>query len=637
MANDAGYEVNKYGFSTRPMSDDQAKSLLDRLAITLADRIELSKNESSHYNWKDNGQRQAYLEKVEPLVKSIANINKLKTNGAYNIATHELSVAPEAIPSGEDPDNPMSIENAKFIIKAIDGIAIINSILSINDIRNIYTGDPDRNLFANGLINNAIRASNKVDETYDGNKDFPWGKLTPPYNKKYTIEYASLRGKGGDRNGTRTRSIIQKRVYPHFTTNSEDPFYTFSGLLYKYINVIYMVAGSDSVNKVQDHLGNYYYNRVSADCHTDEFGFTFDPDFSDTIAYSGTQDQYVRDALNLIAPNNGSNTKISDDVIKYVKDFVMDYIKSNERGVWHQPISAVFDYYVIDYLVQILEAEFELFDELRRVYEWKTLSFNTHTTDILGPNVGQENEYRKVEIQQFNDAPFYYSTCNGASCVGLCYGSCVNTCNGCGGCTGYCSTACGGTCTYECVACTGSCSGECFIECQNKCTTGCDAVCKSGCEHDCSTGCTESCKGNCKNACSGCSSGCLNECQGGCKTNCVGTCGYECSTSSMEITNTVSTDTPKISGGGSGGKVERREMISYQNGREVRIITYDTVAATKPNGERTERVDQNSDGVYINGDNNTQMWRTTSNTGQTSTENRNAVPQLSDLNLVKPV
>ena len=396
MAEDTGYEVSKYGYSTRPMSDDQAKSLLTRLKNTLEDRIRLS-DDIERYPWRDDGQRKKYLDKVtSKLNKSISNIENDLENG--NIVAHEMSVASEAIPSGEDPTKPNDIVNAKYIIKAMDGIAMINTILNIDDIRNIYDEEPDGNLFANGIINNAIRGSNKVDETYPYNKDYKWGNLVPPYTKTYTITSRP------------DKLIKQTRLYPHFTKTATDPFYRFSGLLYKYINVINMVAGNDSVNKLQDRVPNqtsYYWDRVNDECHSTEYGFKFDPNFSDTIDYSSTQKQYIIDALNLISPTDAGNkaASVSADIVKYVQDFARDYIKSNENKS-HQPISSVFDYYVIDYIIQILETEFEVFDALLTVYKWQSLDKNTHTINTSGPDIGKPNSDRNKEILQLNDAPF---------------------------------------------------------------------------------------------------------------------------------------------------------------------------------------------------------------------------------------
>ena len=186
-----------------------------------------------------------------------------------------------------------------------------------------------------------------------------------------------------------------------------------------------------------------------------------------------------------------------------------------------------------------------MFDALLTVYKWQSLDKNTHTINTSGPDIGKPNSDRNKEILQLNDAPFYYSTCNGASCIGLCYGSCVNTCNGCGGCTGFCSTACGGTCISGCAGCTSGCSGECNTTCKEKCTATCTKDCQSACSNGCSDGCSISCSNVCTGCKNTCNNGCNDNCTSGCKDKCEGTCGWECAGTSEAIPNTISSEPSK--------------------------------------------------------------------------------------------
>jgi hypothetical protein len=557
------YSTNKYGYSTRPMSDTQAISLLQRLADVLTYRMDLSKEYNPRNprtrHWRDNmkpgtgvadkTQRQLYEEKLVGLNTSLSNINRLKVDDVYNISAHEVSVRPTeeggqpVYPSGEDPTDP--VVNAKFIIKAIDGIAILNTILNINDIRNKYFGEPDHALYANGLINDAYRAYRKVDETYANNKDYPW-KDQSYKNNNYTKHYTVDR-------------IEQMRVYPHFVDKTDpdrvtDKWYTFTGKFYKYVNTIAILSGAAG------HAD--YVDIIPDEFKTSTYGFTFTNNF-ESITGHADQKTYIETVLNAIAPKpNDKPSAIYNEFVRYVKDFAIDYVNIHKLPEEHHPISSAFDYFLIDYLIQILEAEYELYVSLLDNYKWSTKS--------------EIDVDKSLENAQYNDAPFYYSSCNGASCVGLCYGSCVNTCNGCGGCTGYCSTACGGTCTSDCMdncnnrcgkhcgqGCEKTCDNSCTGECQTNCTTFCNTGCKTGCKNGCS-GCKETCNTGCKTTCSdGCKDGCNISCGGSCKD----VCGDSCSSDGTHtaITKTVTNNVSHPTAYTWTGLVEHRRIDANGN------------------------------------------------------------------------
>ena len=584
------YSTNKYGYSTRPMTDTQAKDLLLRLSNVLKYRMNLSKKYTGRADgtrqWRENmvpNQREFYESKLTGLETSQANINKLASQANrndYNIEAHEISVPvpedddPPVYPTGETNTGgqPDPVTSAKFIIKSIDGIAILNTILNINDIRNIYVGAPDGRKFANGLINDAFRASEKIDETYDGNKNYPW--RNQKYNGKQYIRHYTDGG------------IVQECEYPHFTKDSSNKWYTFTGKFYKYVNTLGILHGSSG----NPHYVSYMPNAFK----TDAYGFKFDANFADITGHADQQ-QYIYDVLNTISNLDGN---VSAEFVNYVKSFAIDYIKTNTKKPNNlYPVSSAFDYYLIDYLVQILEAEYELYVALLDNYRWATSS-------EIGAN-------KSLESLQYNDAPFYYSSCNGASCVGLCYGSCVNTCNGCGGCTKFCTTSCGGTCIADCAkGCKTSCGDVCGSGCTSKCDNSCVAACKADCDTYCSKGCKDGCKTACVGNCStNCTEGCNDGCKDGCKFQCQGECGYECGVScgsscrmDGSTAPTVAQQTPNVShsSGGGGIVVVNEQGIGYfvavnkpgSNGYTYvgdQSMNYSPDAVSFPNNNTTDR------------------------------------------------
>lgn len=473
------------------MSAEQARSLLGRLYTVLSNRLSLTNG-----SWKDNSQKQAYIERNVNLSKSKANIEKLKkSNGEYNIEQHEDAFASDtAVP--EDPN-----DYAKFVIKAMDGIAILNTILNINDIRgaNYNMSDIDTNRGFNGLVNEAIRSLHMADST--------------KHNWSYNNTYKKEETKDG-----------KKRVYlyPHLTTDTGDTvWYNYTKKFYKYYNTITMRNGSVNLPV------NPYYAYKPGDCadnYDAKYSFVFDDNFisimPSAIIIPGdqtgrtSQKQYILKVIDDISPHA---TTPSTDFVKYVKDFAVNMdrigILTTPTDSQMNPISSAFDYYLLDYLTQILESEYELFVTLKTIYSRKQ-------PDTSGVN--------DVQRMQFNDAPFYGATCNGASCVGLCYGSCVNTCNGCGGCASFCTTTCGGACKNACSTCSAGCDDMCKDQCGGLCDASCVANCRADCTEGCSSGCT-GCSKTCSTACiSDCRGDCISNCKDGCKENCKGSCGNEC-------------------------------------------------------------------------------------------------------------
>ena len=613
------YSTNKYGYSNRPMSAEHAESLINRLANVLADRISLTDNIETHYtpNWRHNDQHKTYSDTLNEsgLPDSYDLTSNFSEGKGYPVA-HEQSAAERSTPSqrGEN-NNPAA--NAKFILNVIDGIAIVNTILNINDIRspyvstednkniwrdNLYFADTaDGNVWANGLINNAYRAIRKVDESYHED----WSKLNPPYVKEYTDK----------------KMRYQRCVYPHFEQDDPDnPWYQFSKDFYKYYNTISIRNGGAETPfnpyraLVPPECRDYRHDGGDVDKHISIYGFHFDEDFVNNTGYqpSGAsihtaQKMYIQKVIETISPISGQPA-VSKDFVKYIKDFVNDAIKpnTNPNADKLHPISSVFDYYLLDYLIQILETEYAMYKTLLDIYIWKPSS---------------QIETREDEIRQFNDAPFYSSTCNGASCVGLCYGSCVNTCNGCGGCTSYCSSTCGGKCTLQCESdCTTTCNVACGTGCGG-CDKSCSSECQSTCQNGCASTCNTGCKNNCKSSCSGtCDTGCITSCKNGCKDNCEGACGNECGAGCGD-TCTSSGAAPTIIQGNPNvtyGEVHTytEERVTWQldgNGGANAIVTRDVVRTTGINNTTYERV-----GRVNNSTGNTSQWQPNSNTSYTN-------------------
>lgn len=557
-------------FMSKPMTDAQARSLIDRLKMVIDYRIALSKG---NVVWRDVAQKTRYDGFNRELHKDITNIDRVKNGSTYKIEAHDVTVGSSAdydavvlppehpetdkvyhytgdttedfvhnkyylyngsswvdctgpdhpvYPDGETTDdNPDPIKSAKFIIKSMDGVAILNSILSFDDIRPIYAGDPDGQQFGNGIINRALRSLALIDPDNPDHK-----------SSTYRINMKQ----NGD-----IVWVSQHREYPTHEDSKWDQFYV------KFEKLSKTIA-------MEQNSGN---------------GYVLDHDY-DVNVYGMTQRQYVNDIIDFIE-HAGAGSRYH--LITYVKDFVNDYIRAGTKLPSHPPksgtaafpdadipgqaITAAFDYYLLDYIVQILEAENGLWAVLmlpelygKPTYPSTTPKHNKDDTTTYG--------------KQQNDAPHYWSTCGGY-CVGLCVGSCVNTCNGCGGCTSFCSTQCGDTCRADCI---GSCGGEaCDNQCYNGCYTSCESECVQACKMDCETGCKErcttACVDTCKDACkTGCKTQCAGNCKDGCKTDCIGNCGTSCDGTGMEITTITTTNKGSTSyGGPPASPLEYREQI----------------------------------------------------------------------------
>lgn len=468
-----------------PMTDTQAKSLLARIrsafeyrngvidqntrwkpqetpAITASiNNIDLTKNpDTNEYNIEANDNSKDAIDNCDIMPEaSLEYLDKVIRYIGENVSIYQKNKFYKCV---EDSGSYSWIEfdpidtSSANIIKAIDGIAIINSILRINEIDN-------------GIDDVANTSYKKIKKAFE--------------------------------NGQSYKNHIKN--------------YTLNGVL---LTDLFPAATDTDIAAAKDR----YLNVIDVNVNSNDFNFE-----SDDIAEREAQRRYIFTVLDDIS-----------DIIKYVKNFTSNYVTPLADGTdVHQNITSAFDYYLLDYIVQMIEAENILFDTLLTKYE-KTIITNTdRSTRITIP--------LNVQRKQYNHAPFIGSMCNGA-CTGLCFGSCESTCNGCGGCTGYCSSYCGGSCYGQCgsamcdKSCTGTCKNECQNECQGQCTKQCADQCSSGCTGACTTQCKDSCKGKCSTSCD---NACISGCNDGCYSSCTGSCGQSCS-GSASSKNPISKNQP---------------------------------------------------------------------------------------------
>lgn len=411
-------------YRNHPMSDEQAKDLMRRIKSAFEYRNGLLQNGS---RWKSTAQS------VDILDISINNINAIfnTTTGDYNIEAGDATV------EGEDPSFTSSDAN---IIKAIDGIAIINSLLRINEI------DDNIDDVANTSCNKIVKAISN-------------GQTFTNHMKQYLVN-----------------EIVHVDVYPNANTDT------------------------DIIN-----AKNKFVNVILINTDTNDFNFE-----SDDPTERNNQKEYIISVLSDIS-----------DIIKYVKAFTTYYVEANADGSdVHQNITSAFDYHVLDYIIQMIVAENELFATLLSKYE----------KHIVPDRLTHDSVPIDEQRIQYNHAPFIGSMCNG-SCVGLCYGTCITTCNGCSSCTSYCSTYCGASCYGTCgnAVCDSTCSNTCKGECKDYCQQTCTVSCGDDCDTSCIESCLSECKGTCDTSCiNTCDNKCVNECLDGCKTDCTTNCGKSC-------------------------------------------------------------------------------------------------------------
>jgi len=479
-------------YRNHPMTDTQAKSLMSRIRTAFEYRNGLIRvdQQQGDIRWKNADS--------EALTISVSNIDAAKKPGTneYNIEAgddtkdgiDEYDTMPEASLEylnivikyiGENVSiyqknkfykcvedsgsyswiefDPIDTSSAN-IIKAIDGIAIINSILRINEI------DNDIDNIADESCKRIIKAINN-------------GLSYTDSTKQYLIN-----------------NIIHVDVYPNGTTDT------------------------DIVN-----AKTKYANVILINTDTDDFNFN-----SDDPTDRANQKEYIISVLEDIT-----------DIIKYVKTFTTFYVEAYADGSdAHQNITSAFDYYVLDYIVQMIEAENELFATLLAKYEKFPMAPDER-------RLKRDLDLKTIQHKQNNHAPFVGSMCNG-SCVGLCYGSCITTCNGCGGCASYCSTYCGASCYDNCgtSACTSTCNSTCKDSCQGYCERTCTITCGDTCTSSCITGCKGQCKGECDTSCSNtCRGQCVSGCIDGCAETCMTSCGQSCQSTSASK-NKISSPNP---------------------------------------------------------------------------------------------
>lgn len=454
---------NKY--EHRPMSATQANDLMDRILTVFTYRKNIWDSANSYTNPHMNGIRQ-----------SITNINKLNDKRPQSKI--------DDVDMEEDPN--LSNENT---IRAVDGIAILNSILNVNDISKNFNGK-------------ASSIANLGDITI-----VEWKsqilKVITAYTNIVTHIYRKDNSSGSTVTNALATQIVNMRntliAVAHFTSGYYD-------------NSPYKIDGQWDTSVMSTELSKPY---MIYEFDTNHFGDT-------EIEAKLAQIDYINAVLADIKDKK---------IITYVKDFTEKYViaKSGNNDVF-QNITIAFDYYVLDYLVQILEFENTLFGYLVEYYQ----------------KIPSSDRTRDNQHAQYNTAPGMHSSCN-TSCVGLCYGSCVGTCNGCGSCTSFCGVQCGATCTSTCQ--TTADNGTCKDGCATSCGVGCDVNCTKDCKSDCNAACVKSCSlvcaGKCSSECtSDCNTKCVSTCNTGCKTSCTGTCGENC-IGSASSKNNVANNNPK--------------------------------------------------------------------------------------------
>ena len=436
---------SKDSYKTHPMTDDQAKSIMDRIKLSFQYRNGMIIGTDN--TWKDKDPtNNPHDREQNSLEKSIDNIERTKNiSGEYNIEANS-----DDIP-GDTSAGEIDASDAN-IIKAIDGIAIINSLLRINEL------DSNIDDIAEKSCNTIVKAFNN-------------GKTYSNHTHTYYV------------NGNTECKI----VYPNDTLDT------------------------DIVN-----AKNKYHNVITMNTESDDFIF-------DLTMFEDKQQHkdYVMEVLSSI-----------DDIIKYVKEFTTGHIRAYADGTdVHQNITSAFDYYLLDYIIQMIDAENNLFSTLFNKYKKADIPISFRHPSL---NDGMGEIDLATQRKQYNRAPFIGSMCNG-SCIGLCFGSCTNTCNGCGGCTSYCGSYCGASCYGTCgdAKCESNCSGTCKGTCEGTCERTCARNCGDNCDDSCIETCKEECKGTCQSLCStGCSDKCVNTCNTGCKTSCSKNCGKSCQNTS---------------------------------------------------------------------------------------------------------
>lgn len=446
----SGYEwtAPDNSFTNRPMTEAEAKNILSRLKTTINTRLANTVDTSVESLPIINDARmiKSKEETTGKLKTSRLNINAISEGSTFKIHNTPESYDPS------ETDVDLSMDQ---IMKAIDGVAIINSILGFNDI--------DKNVISS-FGNNIDQSLGQVTKTPTGAAEYKTIKDGVEY--KYTrITQTSIKNAR-----QKLYDVIRRNVVA-------------GGKGYKIYGLVTPASGDPATTNI---------NAVNMEKTTAQIG-------------------YVNDMLNNRIPQ----------LIKYVQDFVQASTTPGSRNdTGNQNITSAFDFYVLDYVTQVLEAETELYVAIRRAYGKKTPDAQGHYSS--------GDEY----FQQ-NKAPFMSSMCNGA-CAGLCYGSCIGTCNGCGGCTSYCTSECGGTCATECALnCRGACQGTCIDECQGTCNDQCTSACYSDCNINCGINCTGKCISACSTKCqNGCLGGCKTTCDSGCKNTCEENCGEGCETSS---------------------------------------------------------------------------------------------------------
>lgn len=203
-----------------------------------------------------------------------------------------------------------------------------------------------------------------------------------------------------------------------------------------------------------------------------------------------------------------SDNVVTDVIVKPLPSTYSSGKNHNQDDFIRDVISITFDYDVLNYLCDVIEAENNLFDKLFSI-------------------TGKNQDHKSEDIHYMaNRAPFDQSSCR-QCCVGLCAGSCYGTCNGCGACTSFCSGTCDTNCSGTCLnVCRSSCEESCKDECN-----GCDGECKGGCILECTSICGTECTGKCGD--SKCASGCYGTTKDvsmacGCGSTCSSVCGSTC-------------------------------------------------------------------------------------------------------------
>ena len=532
------------------MTAEQANDLMSRIYTIFEYRRVL---------WYEKFDPISDYDHMQRIKTSLSNIDALEN--LRPVAKDDDVVTTEE--GGTDPE--LSSVN---IISAMDGIAILNSILSINEIGPAFNSKTkDGNITTLGSLLNSKKRITFVNTEDSTNAII--------YNTKFTDIITNLYKK--DKNGQTcalTSNIIldiQIINYIYMMTDgglykNENYYNQYTGWNVANVNTGYLTkldnpndvehpyykfgfivetdtmpsaddldpeATQDQINAYLKIFTNkifYYTGPTSGDLVHETYYWFVKNDFDNYVMEEVTnpipQSKLLQiDYINALLKDIGGN------IITYVKSFVEENAfiygetLDNEK---FQNISIAFDYYLIDYFVQLMEWENKLFDDLFEFYK----------------KIPSENRTRDNQHAQYNYAPGMHASCNNA-CVGLCYGSCVGTCNGCGSCTSYCDVACGDTCTHTCQTTSdnGTCHGSCYDECVGGCALTCSEECRDSCSTGCMKACTTACKGACGTTCTNaCNNKCITSCITGCKDSCNDSCGSSCEGSATAKTPPPTTE-----------------------------------------------------------------------------------------------